>query len=74
MDELIKILRESCPGVDFQNETALVDGEILDSLDIVTIVSEIMGTFHVKLNVEDIIPAHFNSAAAMWELIQVKRK
>jgi len=69
MNELLKILRTTCPGIDFENETALVDSELIDSLDIVTIVTEIMGTFNVELNVEDIIPENFNSAKSMMALI-----
>ena len=69
MDKLLTILRTCCPGIDFENENALVDKELIDSLDIVTIVSEIMGTFDVELNVEDITPENFNSAGAMMALI-----
>jgi len=70
MEKLMQILIETCPGVDFENEKALIDNEILDSMDIVTIVSEIMGVFSVELNVEDLIPENFNSVEAMWSLIE----
>jgi len=70
MEKLLDILRTCCPGIDFENENALVDKELIDSLDIVTIVSEIMGTFDVELNVEDITPDNFNSATAMMALIK----
>ena len=70
MEKLLEILHASCPGIDFENENALVDKELIDSLDIVTIVSEIMGTFDVELSVEDITPENFNSAPAMMDLIQ----
>ena len=43
-EELLQILTEAVPGVDFEAETALVDDEILESLDIVTIVSALMFT------------------------------
>ena len=70
MDELMKILTETCPGIDFEHETALIDDGILESLDIVTIVSEIMDEFEVELNVEDLLPENFNSLEAMLELIE----
>ena len=54
-EELLQILTEAVPGVDFEAETALVDDEILESLDIVTIVSEIKDVFDVEITVE--IPA-----------------
>lgn len=73
MDELLKILREACPGVDFERETALVDDGVLESLDIVTIVGELMDAFDVELNVDDLLPENFNSAEAIWALIESKR-
>jgi len=74
MEKLLEILRETCPGIDFENETALVDKELIDSLDIVTIVSEIMGTFNLELSVEDITPDNFNSAKAMMALIEERSR
>ena len=73
MDELMKILTETCPGIDFEHESALIDDGILESLDIVTIVSEIMDVFGVELNVDDLLPENFNSVQAIWELIESRR-
>jgi len=70
LKQLHEILRTNCPGINFEGETALIDNEILDSMDVVTIVSEIAGTFNVELSVEDIIPENFNSVDAMMGLIQ----
>ena len=70
MEKLMEILRQNVPGVDFENEKALVDDEILDSMDIVTIVSEIMDAFSIELNVEDLIPENFNSVEAISALIE----
>ncbi|MBO4991125.1 MAG: acyl carrier protein [Firmicutes bacterium] len=69
-EKLMEILTETCPGVDFETETALIDDGLLESLDIVTIVAEIMDAFEVELNVEDLVPENFNSVDAMLELIQ----
>lgn len=72
-EKLMKILTETCPGVDFTAETALIDGGILESLDIVTIVTEIMDVFSVELNVDDLLPENFNSVDAMLQLIESRR-
>ena len=73
MEELLAILTEAVPGVDFELETSLVDDEILESLDIVTIVSEIKDAFDVEITVDDLIPQNFNSAEAMLALIEARQ-
>ena len=59
--------------MDFTKETALVDDGFLESLDLVTIVSEIMATFDIELNVDDLLPENFNSVPAMLRLIQSRK-
>ena len=63
-------MTECCPGIDFRNETALVDDGLIESLDIVTIVSELMEAFSVEITVDDLTPENFNSAQSMWDMIQ----
>lgn len=70
MNELIDILKGIHPDVDFESETALVDDGILDSLDIVTLITEINDAFDVTVPPEEILPENFNSAAALWALIE----
>jgi len=70
LKQLLEILNTNCPGINFESEPALVDDEVLDSMDVVTIVSEIAGTFNVELSVEDIIPENFNTVDAMMGLIK----
>ena len=70
MDELIKILEEVRPDLDFYSEKSLIDGGILDSFDIITLVGEFNENYNIEINVADLLPENFNSAEAMWELIQ----
>lgn len=70
MDKLIDLLSEIRPDVDFKNEKHLIDNQILDSLNIMEIVSEICDAFDVELSPADIIPANLNSAEAMWKMIE----
>ncbi len=70
MEKLIEILTELHDDVDFYAETALIDDGILDSLDIVSIVTEIDSEFGVRIPPEEIIPENFNSAEALWALIE----
>ena len=69
MEELLALLKELHPDVDFTAESALVDDGILDSLDIVTLITEINNTFDVSIPAQEILPENFNSAAALWDLI-----
>ena len=69
MEELLEILAEIKPGVDFKSETALVVDGILDSLDIISIISEVSDEYDVKISPEKITPENFNSAAAIMNLI-----
>ena len=72
-EKLLKILIEAVPGVDFETETALVDDEILESLDIVTIVSELNDAFDVEITVDDLVPENFNSLDAMLALLEARK-
>ena len=69
-EKLIRILTEVCPGVDFAAETALIDDGILESLDIVAIVTELREAFDADIGVDDLLPETFNSADAMLALIE----
>ena len=70
MQDLMEILRELRPDVDFERETALIDDGILGSFDITALVNEIMDVFDVEISMADLEPENFNSAEAMWEYIQ----
>ena len=69
MEKLLELLRELHDDVDYENEESLVDDGILDSLDTVTLVTEINERFDVSIPAEEIIPENFNSAKALWTLI-----
>ena len=67
MNELLTILRELHPDIDFETATGLVEDSILTSLDIVT---EVADRLDVNIPAEEILPENFDSAAALWQLIQ----
>lgn len=70
MEGLLKILNELHPDVDFTAQTQLVDDEILDSMNIVSLTAAIKEAYGVSITARDIVPQNFNSAAALYELIQ----
>lgn len=69
MEELMEILKDLRPDVDFAAETHLIDDKILDSFDIVTLVGDLNDAFDVDISAEDLEPENFNSAQAMLALI-----
>lgn len=70
MDTLLEILQDLHPEVDFETCDTLVDDKIIDSFDIVSIISEVNEEFDVVIPAEEIIPENFNSAEALYDLIQ----
>ena len=70
MEKLLDILWEINPDIDFETEDALIDGGMLDSFDIVTLVAEIDDAFGIEIPAEALIPENFNSAKAIFALIQ----
>ncbi len=70
MNELLSILRELHPDIEFETATDLVRDGVLTSLDIVTIVTEVADRLDVQIPAEEILPENFDSAAALWRLIQ----
>lgn len=69
MEKLLRILEESCPGIDVRGSDRLIDDEILTSLDVVVLVGELNDAFGVSITVDDLVPENFNSVQAMYELI-----
>lgn len=70
MEEFLKLLKKIKPNVDFTKEQALVDDGLLESLDIISIISEVAEIYGVLIPSDEIIPENFNSAEAMYELIE----
>ncbi|HHU79434.1 MAG TPA: acyl carrier protein [Clostridiales bacterium] len=69
MEALLEILEELHPDVDFENCETLIDDKILDSFDIITVISEINAEYDIAIPAEEIIPENFNSAKALYALI-----
>lgn len=70
MEQLLEILSDLHPEVDFEECDTLIDDGILDSFDIVSLIAEINEEFDVVISAEHIIPENFNSAEALYALIE----
>ena len=69
-EQLLNVLQEIRPDVDFEHETRLIDDDILDSFDIIQVVQDLNDALDVEINVEDLEPENFNTIDAMMELIE----
>ena len=67
-DTILEILEELRPDVDFEKETKLIDDKILESFDIVSLVSELTDEFDIRP--KDLVPENFNSVDAIEKLVK----
>ena len=70
MEKLIEILNDINDGVDYETCTTLIDDRYLDSLAIISLVASIEEEFDVQVPTVEIIPENFNSAKALWSMIE----
>ena len=70
MDELLEILNEVKPGVDFENDTDLIGHGVLDSITMVTLVMELNDAFDIEITPVDIVPENFKTVQTIYDIIQ----
>lgn len=70
MEQLLEILKNMHPDVDFEEVEDMIGEGVLDSLDIVTLITEINNTFDVSIPAEEVIPENFASLESLWALIE----
>ncbi len=70
MEELLEFLEGLNDSIDFESADDLVDGKRISSLDILAIISFIDDEYDIAVPAVEIVPKNFNSAQAIWEMIQ----
>ena len=70
MEELMEILETLRPDIDFENADNLVTDGVLGSFDIVSLIASFGDKFDVEVTPEHLLPENFNSAKAMWAMIE----
>ena len=68
-ERILEVVKSIRPDVDFENETALIDDEILDVIQIVT---ELMEEFNIFIDADDIEPENLNSLENIREMVERK--
>ena len=70
MEKLMNILMEIDDSIDYENEKALIDGRLLDSFGVITLVSELEDAYDIEIEASEMIPDNFNSAEAIYKMVQ----
>lgn len=69
-DEIIDILEDLNPGVDYETSTALIDDRLIESLVMVSLIAELEDAFDITIPAVEVVPANFNSVEAMAALVK----
>ena len=69
MDQLLELLKDVNEDVDFTTQTAIIDDEVIDSLDLTGLIADIEDTFDIEIGMNDIVPENFNTVDGMWAMI-----
>ncbi len=70
MNKIIEIINEIKPGFTVNENTNLFDEHILDSLAMISLVSELDDEFDIEISARDIVPENFKTVADIYKLVQ----
>jgi len=70
MEELLEILQEVRPDVDFASEKSLVTDRVIDSFDVMAIVTALTDEYDIKMSPADLVPENFDSAESIYALVE----
>ena len=70
MEELLQVLKRALPKVNWETDLALIDDGVIDSVDVVSVISEITDEYDIEIPSEEMEPENFNSVKAIYEMIQ----
>lgn len=69
-EQVLKILKAVRQDVDFETEKAMIDDGVLDSFDIISIVSDLNDAFDIDITADELEPENFNTLDAIVELVK----
>ena len=69
-EQVLEVLKSVRSDVDFEKEELLIDDGVLDSFDIIGIVSELNETFDIDITVDELEPENFNTLGAITALVE----
>ena len=69
-ERVLNVLMQTRSDVDFEKETQLIDDGILDSFDIIQIVSDLNEEFDIDITADELEPENFNTLDAITALVE----
>lgn len=69
-ETILDILQEMHEDIDFESEKALVTDKILDSFDLVSLVSELADAFDIEIKAKDFVEKNFNSLDSLVDMVK----
>lgn len=69
-EKVLEILSNIRPEFDFTEDVNFIEEGMLDSFDIVTLVSDIDSTFGISIDGVDIVPENFSSVDSIINLLK----
>ena len=69
-EQILNILKRLKKDVDYESATSLVDDGILDSFDIVCLVSDLNDEFDIDISEDQLEAENFNTVDAIAELVK----
>lgn len=70
MEKLMRILQDIEPDVDYKTCRNLIDGHVLDSFSILELIAQLEEAFPIRIPPGEITAENFNSAQAIWNMIE----
>lgn len=72
-EDILNILKKIRPDIDFEKESLLISEELLDSFDIISFLMEVLKTFSIEINLEEISVENFDSLDRIIRFIEKKK-
>ena len=70
LDAMIELLEVVKGDVDYASCTTLIDDHVLDSFDILSIISTLNDAYDISIPAAEIVPENFNSAASLLAMVE----
>ena len=67
---VLRILEDMHPDIDFDGYDAMIDGKVLYSFDVISLVADLNDEFDITITADQLVPENFNTVDAICAMIQ----